>query len=238
MMRSFAFSGMVCVLLWIKGCSTSIVLSLTVGVVFFYWFRDLERESRFQGHHSLLVQISLKWGLLWFLFREVWFFFSVFWRFFHASRAPITRGDWNWPREGLFVISPFQVPLLNTVILLIRGVTATLAHHELMAGKKNLWILARVGLGSYFLLLQGVEYRTASYRISSGVYGRIFFFGTGFHGLHVCLGAIMLLVSSLRIRINLFRSQHHFGLEFRLWYWHFVDVVWLFLFFWVYLWGS
>jgi cytochrome c oxidase subunit 3 len=215
-----------------------IVAIFSLFVVFYAWFRDVGREATYQGHHTWLVQGSLKWGLFWFLFREVWFFFSVFWTFFHLRTAPLTRGLWGWPCEGIFVISPFQVPLLNTVILLIRGLTATLAHHELLAGRQTIWVVIRVVLGVYFLTLQGVEYYSATFSVARGAYGRIFFFGTGFHGLHVCLGALILLVSSWRLWGQLLTTQHHFGLEFSLWYWHFVDVVWLFLFFWVYTWGA
>jgi len=207
-------------------------------LIFYLWIRDIERERTLQGEHSLLVQDSLKWGLMWFLFREVWFFFRIFWRFFHNRIAPITASIRDWPFEGIEVIPPFQVPLLNTVILLIRGVTATLAHHRLLSNKMSKWLPIRIFLGIYFLSLQGIEYISASYRISSGAYGRLFFFGTGFHGLHVCLGAIMLSIRTFRIIGALINSYHHFGVEFRLWYWHFVDVVWLFLFFWVYAWGS
>jgi cytochrome c oxidase subunit 3 len=117
---------------------------------------------------------------------------------------------------GVEVIPPFQVPLLNTLILLMRGITATLAHQELLRGEKSSWIFISMVLGFYFLSLQGVEYYAASFIFSSGAFGRIFFFGTGFHGLHVCLGAIILAVRTMRIRYNMLRRQHHFGLEFRL----------------------
>jgi len=210
----------------------------TILFFFILWFRDISRERRLQGYHSLLVQGSLKWGLIWFLFSEVWFFFRIFWRFFHISIAPISRAFWRWPNFGLEIIPPFQVPLLNTVILLIRGVTATLAHHDTLGGFVSWWLPFRVILGIYFLSLQGIEYYGSYYRIFTGSYGSLFFFGTGFHGLHVCLGAIMLSVRSIRLFSYTVRPQHHFGLEFSLWYWHFVDVVWLFLFFWVYTWGS
>lgn len=213
------------------------ILAITL-TLFLIWFRDITRERAYQGHHTFLVQGGLKWGLVWFLFREVWFFFRIFWTFFHFRLAPISGGWRHWPNRGLEVIPPFQVPLLNTVILLMRGLTATLAHQELLRGVYTPWVLVRVGLGSYFLLLQGIEYSAASYRIASGAYGSIFFFGTGFHGLHVCLGGVILTVRAIRLRKILINSTHHFGVEFRLWYWHFVDVVWLFLFFWVYAWGS
>lgn len=232
---------MTLILVWFKSGTRNLGLitaySLTL-YTFILWFRDINREAAYQGNHTRLVQRGLKWGLAWFLFREVWFFFSVFWRFFHIRTAPLSRAFLLWPYNGILIIPPFQVPLLNTVILLISGVTATLAHHQLLANEQGIWVITRVLLGAYFLSLQAIEYYSASYTLSSRAYGRVFFFGTGFHGLHVCLGAIILLVSSARLSNYSVSSQHHFGLEFSLWYWHFVDVVWLFLFFWVYSWGR
>lgn len=228
-------------LFWFKlGFSKALrrLVLFLVLLMFLVWFRDISREGRLQGFHTIIVQGGLKWGLIWFLFREVWFFFSVFWRFFHISSSPLRRGTWTWPFVGLDVIPPFQVPLLNTIILLIRGVTATLAHQELIQGVKTSWIVFRTFLGAYFLSLQGVEYYAASFMLSSGAFGSIFFFGTGFHGLHVCLGRIMLMVRAIRISKGLIRRRHHFLVEFSLWYWHFVDVVWLFLFRFVYAWGR
>ncbi len=180
---------------------------------------------------------GLKWGLIWFLFREIWFFFSVFWSFFHTRVAPVTRAV-QWPLYFVKIILPFQVPLLNTFILLIRGVTATYAHHEIQSQKKTIWIRITLILGVYFLRIQFIEYKTSCFGINSGSYGRLFFFGTGFHGVHVLLGTLILSVSDLRKKFLHFRPFHHFGLEFRLWYWHFVDVVWLFLYSWVYFWGR
>lgn len=222
------------------GFSLTLTLISLILIIFTFviWFRDITRERAFQGNHTLLVQRGLKWGLVWFLFSEVWFFFRVFWSFFHIRIAPLSGGMWSWPNLGLETIPAFQVPLLNTVILLISGLTATLAHQEILGGKKTLWVLLRSFLGLYFLMLQGVEYYVSSFSITSGSFGRIFFFGTGFHGLHVFLGILILLVRSFRSRRNLINNNHHFGLEFRIWYWHFVDVVWLFLFFWVYTWGR
>jgi len=229
------------VLFWFKFSIPKGILLFTIVltiILFIVWFRDITRESAYQGAHTWLVQGGLKWGLIWFLFREIWFFFRIFWRFFHYRLAPISRGLINWPNIGLEVIPPFQVPLLNTVILLIRGLTATLAHQELLRGFSTSWIFFSVVLGIYFLILQAIEYSASSYSISTGAYGRVFFFGTGFHGIHVCLGGIILIIRALRLNFILINSIHHFGVEFRLWYWHFVDVVWLFLFFWVYAWGR
>lgn len=236
--RFLVFSS---VILWWKNEASRYIIVCCIrfsGLIFYFWFRDLTRERVYQGQHTSLVQRGLKWGLIWFLFREVWFFFRVFWTFFHTGLSPLSRGIISWPNYGLEVIPAFQVPLLNTVILLIRGVTATLAHQEVLIGEKRDYILIRAILGIYFIRLQGIEYYTSSFILSSGVFGRIFFFGTGFHGLHVCLGIIILTIRSIRIKTNLIRRQHHFRLEFSLWYWHFVDVVWLFLFFWVYTWGR
>lgn len=211
---------------------------LFTSFIFFRWFRDINRERAFQGNHTSLVQRGLKWGLIWFLFREVWFFFRIFWTFFHSSLSPLSILITAWPSLGLEPISAFQVPLLNTIILLIRGVTATLAHQEILKREQTIWLFIRGFLGLYFLSLQGMEYYYSSFRISSRVFGRVFFFGTGFHGLHVCLGIIILFSRAVRIKKNRITRQHHFRLEFSLWYWHFVDVVWLFLFIWVYAWGC
>lgn len=235
------FLTIIIVLFWFKwGFSFFITfISLLIGIfIFFIWFRDRTRERTYQGYHRRLVLRGLKWGLIWFLFREIWFFFRIFWSFFHISLSPLSRGFWTWPRSGLEVIPAFQVPLLNTVILLIRGVTATLAHQEILKGSKSYWVIVRGILGFYFLRLQGIEYFYSSFTLSSGMYGRVFFFGTGFHGLHVCLGMIILIVRAIRISNNIINNHHHFRLEFRLWYWHFVDVVWLFLYVWVYTWGT
>ena len=213
------------------------ILLIPITFVFFLWFRDVSREGVLQGSHSRIVVARLKLGLVWFLFREVWFFFGIFWRFFHIRISPITGGNF-WPLFGLEAIPPFQVPLLNTIVLLIRGVTVTLAHFNVLFGEKSVWLLYSLILGIYFLILQGMEYYSSSFCISSGVFGSLFFMGTGFHGVHVCLGSVMLFVSYFRMKIRQLSLRHHFFLEFSLWYWHFVDVVWLFLFSWMYVWGQ
>lgn len=206
--------------------------------VFILWVRDVLRERRFQGHHTFLVQSNLKWGLLWFLFREVWFFFSIFWTFFHMCLYPLRAPSNEFPVLGVQGISFLEVPLLNTIILLIRGVTATLAHHSLLGNHKSEWLLVSSLLGGYFLSLQWLEYSIRSFAIYSRVYGRVFFIGTGFHGFHVVLGTLILLTSHFRQEYRQVTSSHHFGVEFSLWYWHFVDVVWIFLYLLVYYWGR
>lgn len=239
-MRLATFLIVVDLLLFLKGSSKLVYCTLSIPaiIVFSLWTRDVSRERVFQGNHSRLVAARLKWGLIWFLFSEVWFFFGIFWSFFHARMSPVTAGYISWPLTGLYIIPPFQVPLLNTVVLLIRGVTATLSHQEVLAGEKSKWLFYRLMLGLYFLALQGMEYYSSLFSVSSRVFGSLFFLGTGFHGFHVCLGAIILFTSFFRVRMNKLSVRHHFFLEFSLWYWHFVDVVWLFLFFWVYVWRN
>nr|YP_009346456.1 cytochrome c oxidase subunit III [Xiphinema pachtaicum]AOT84267.1 cytochrome c oxidase subunit III [Xiphinema pachtaicum] len=211
------------------GISLNLFFFLFIWLCVFYtWLRDMNRESDLLGTHTRLVISGLKWGLVWFLFSEVWFFFGIFWSFFHSSFSPLSGGMWSWPYIGIDTIPPFQVPLLNTLILLFSGATATLSHQEILSSKPSVWLLISSFLGFYFLMLQVFEYSVASFSFSSGVYGSLFFMGTGFHGFHVCLGMLMLMISSLRMLQNKITANHHFGLEFSLWYWHFVDVVWLF----------
>nr|YP_009172222.1 cytochrome c oxidase subunit III [Cyrtarachne nagasakiensis]ALF36379.1 cytochrome c oxidase subunit III [Cyrtarachne nagasakiensis] len=168
-------------------------------------------------------------------------FLSFFWAFFHSSLNPTLELGVVWPPEGIKAFSPFQVPLLNTVILLASGVSVTWAHQSILnenwkMGKYSLmmtWVL-----GLYFLSLQGIEYYMAEFSISDSVFGSVFFMATGFHGFHVIVGSLFLFIMWLRLNKMHFSSSHHFGFECAAWYWHFVDVVWLFLFSVVYWWGT
>nr|YP_009092240.1 cytochrome c oxidase subunit III [Scutopus ventrolineatus]AHI45703.1 cytochrome c oxidase subunit III [Scutopus ventrolineatus] len=204
------------------------------------WWRDVIRESTFQGYHTTAVVSGLRWGMLLFIASEVCFFAAFFWAFFHSSLVPdIELG--MWPPVGIKIINPFSVPLLNTAVLLSSGVTVTWCHHSLMEGnlKSSLQSLfLTVLLGLYFTGLQASEYYEASFSISDGIYGSTFFVATGFHGLHVLIGTTFLLVCLIRLYANHFSTGHHFGSEAAAWYWHFVDVVWLFLFLSIYWWGS
>nr|YP_009489709.1 cytochrome c oxidase subunit III [Falcidens halanychi]AWH02136.1 cytochrome c oxidase subunit 3 [Falcidens halanychi] len=211
-----------------------IILTLT------QWWRDVIRESTFQGYHTLAVASGLRWGMILFIASEVCFFAAFFWAFFHSSLVPdIELG--SWPPTGVAVINPFSVPLLNTAVLLSSGVTVTWCHHSLMEGnmKGTLQsLLFTVLLGMYFTGLQASEYYEASFSIADGVYGTTFFVATGFHGLHVLIGTTFLLICLIRILMNQMSKGHHFGFEAAAWYWHFVDVVWLFLFLSIYWWGA
>nr|AYR05104.1 cytochrome c oxidase subunit 3 [Scymninae sp. 2 ACP-2013] len=218
------------------------LLGLTITTIIMYqWWRDIIRESTYQGHHTLMVTIGLRWGMILFITSEVFFFISFFWSFFHMSLSPTIELGLIWPPKGISPFNPSQIPLLNTLILLSSGLSVTWTHHSLM---ENNWnqafqsLLITVILGVYFTILQSIEYLEAPFTMADSVYGSCFYIATGFHGLHVIIGSIFLLICLLRIWLNHFSYSHHLGFEMAAWYWHFVDVVWLFLYISIYWWGS
>nr|YP_010490502.1 cytochrome c oxidase subunit III [Smilium sinense]UWM12988.1 cytochrome c oxidase subunit III [Smilium sinense] len=207
----------------------------------YQWWRDISREGTLQGLHSSLVSTNLRWGMILFIVSEVFFFLSFFWAFFHASLAPSVEIGTLWPPMGIQPFNPFQVPLLNTAILLASGVTITWSHHAIMNknhSQATQSLFFTIILGIYFTLIQGYEYMEAPFSISEAVYGSTFFVATGFHGLHVIIGSTFLLICLYRLMNNHFSQSHHFGFEAAAWYWHFVDVVWLFLYVSIYWWGG
>nr|YP_009829004.1 cytochrome c oxidase subunit III [Scincella modesta]QJC59320.1 cytochrome c oxidase subunit III [Scincella modesta]QMS48868.1 cytochrome c oxidase subunit III [Scincella modesta] len=213
------------------------VLLLTM----YQWWRDITREGTYQGHHTTLVQKGLRYGMILFITSEVLFFVGFFWAFYHSSLAPTPELGGYWPPSGVNPLNPFEVPLLNTAVLLASGVTVTWAHHSIMEGTRKETVqalLLTVILGLYFTALQAMEYYEAPFAISDSVYGATFFVATGFHGLHVIIGSSFLMVCLLRQTLYHFTTTHHFGFEAAAWYWHFVDVVWLFLYVSIYWWGS
>nr|AML26430.1 cytochrome c oxidase subunit III [Staphylinidae sp. BMNH 1274642] len=218
------------------------LLGLTITMLVMYqWWRDVTREGTFQGLHTYRVTMGLRWGMILFITSEVFFFISFFWGFFHSSLAPSIELGMTWPPKGIETFNPMQIPLLNTLILLTSGLTVTWAHHSLMENDYTQTLqglLLTVILGVYFSILQAYEYIEAPFTISDSVYGSTFFMSTGFHGLHVIIGTTFLLVCLLRHMKNHFSCIHHFGFEAAAWYWHFVDVVWLFLYISIYWWGS
>lgn len=207
----------------------------------YQWWRDISREGTYQGLHTNQVTFGLRWGIILFIVSEVFFFIRFFWAFFHSSLSPSIELGRIWPPLGILIFNPFQVPLLNTAILLSSGVTVTWAHHRLIEGNQSQTtqrLFFTILLGIYFSILQGYEYIEASFRIAEGVYGSTFFISTGFHGLHVLIGTTFLLICLIRHLNNHFSKTHHFGFEAAAWYWHFVDVVWLFLYISIYWWGR
>jgi cytochrome c oxidase subunit 3 len=218
-----------------------VVSLVLVSLVAFQWWRDVRREATLQGLHTSEVELNIRWGIALFIVSEVLFFFSFFWAYFHIMLSPRLDVGLVWPPIGVLEFNPLLVPLLNTTILLSSGLTVTWAHHAIIISNYKEAVLGlglTVGLGVYFTLIQGYEYITSYFRLSDSVYGSCFFVATGFHGLHVLIGSTFLLTCLVRLYLGQFSSAHHFGLEAAAWYWHFVDVVWIFLFLRVYWWGS
>lgn len=205
----------------------------------YLWWRDIIREATFQGCHTFIVKNGLKLGIILFIIREIIFFFRFFWAFFHRSLSPEIEIGIMWPPIGLSLFNPFAIPLLNTSILLSSGVTVTWAHHSILNknySKAAQGLLLTVILGVYFTILQGFEYFTSSFSINDRIVGTTFFLSTGFHGIHVIIGTIFLLINLVRIIKGHFSVTHHVRFECAAWYWHFVDVVWIFLYTFIYWW--
>lgn len=214
---------------------------LALTIIRYQWWKDVSHEATAQGLHTSLVELGLRWGIVLFIVSEIFFFISFFWAFFHRRLSPNVEIARRWPPQGIQTFNAFEVPLLNTLILLSSGVSVTWAHHSLIAGnfketKSSLMLTVCIGL--YFTFLQGLEYAEASFSIADSVYGSTFFIATGFHGLHVIVGTLFLFTCYTRLLKAHFSSSHHFGFEAAAWYWHFVDVVWLFLFIEIYWWGA
>jgi cytochrome c oxidase subunit III len=220
------------------------------------WWADVIKEAEHEGYHTRVVQISHRYGMILFIASEVMFFVAWFWAYFDVALFPkdvhqFARTDLlggQWPPapspdgvkfRGTF--DPWTLPLLNTLILLTSGTTVTWAHHALLHGdrkgmKQGLWLT--VILGGLFTCVQVFEYAHAAFTYSGHIYGATFFMATGFHGAHVLIGTIFLIVCLIRVYRGHFTPTHHLGFEFAAWYWHFVDVVWLFLFACIYVWGA
>lgn len=205
------------------------------------WFKDIIAEGTYLGNHTLAVQKGLNSGVILFIVSEALFFAAIFWAFFHSALTPTVELGSQWPPLGIEPVNPFELPLLNTIILLSSGATITYAHHSLIKGERKGALygsIFTVLLALIFTFFQGIEYSVSSFTISDGVFGTCFFFGTGFHGLHVIVGTIFLSVALWRIFSYHLTDHHHLGYEAGILYWHFVDVVWLFLYVSMYYWGS
>nr|ALD62496.1 cytochrome c oxidase subunit III [Leptoxis ampla] len=224
-----------------KNSTLSLFLGLLlICMTMFKWWTNVMQEAVFQGHHTSQVSKGLRLGMILFIVSEVCFFFAFFWAYFHSSLAPSPELGSHWPPAGVSALNPFEVPLLNTSVLLASGVTVTWAHHNITNGCRFSalqGLSATVILGIYFTCLQVGEYYETSFSITDAVYGSTFFISTGFHGLHVLIGSIFLMVCLMRLLLQHFSTGHHFGFEAAAWYWHFVDVIWLFLYLFIYWWG-
>ncbi len=205
------------------------------------WWRDVIRESLTPGLHSPVVRLGLRYGMVLFISSEVMFFVAFFWAYFHFALFPQHAGSEVWPPQGIVTFDAFDIPFLNTLILLTSGVTVTWAHHALRENNHAhvvYGLALTVALGLCFTALQALEYSEAPFKFTDGVYPSIFFMATGFHGFHVIVGTIFLIVCLVRAIKRQFTPERHFGFEAAAWYWHFVDVVWIFLFTAIYWWGE
>nr|YP_010251419.1 cytochrome c oxidase subunit III [Carios vespertilionis]QTW91416.1 cytochrome c oxidase subunit III [Carios vespertilionis]QTW91429.1 cytochrome c oxidase subunit III [Carios vespertilionis] len=212
---------------------------LIIILTMLQWWRDMCREASFQGFHTKIVLKNMKWGMILFIISEIFFFISFFWTFFHSSLSPNIEIGSMWPPMGIIPFNPFSIPLLNTTILISSGISVTWTHHSIMKNNYNesfTSLLMTISLGIMFTLMQLFEYIQATFSISDSIYGSTFFMATGFHGLHVLIGSSFLTVILIRMHLNQISSHHHFGFEAAAWYWHFVDVVWLFLYTFIYWW--
>ncbi len=246
----------------LKGPSMFIAGFAGIVAVSYFWWRDVVREAH-KGDHTPVVSLHLRYGMIMFIASEVMFFVAWFWAYFDASLFPgttwtlensnqivgmvdrkdLTGGQWPpKPAEGFkSTFDPWGLPLVNTLILLLSGTTVTWAHHALLKNDRQglIWgLVCTVILGALFTACQVYEYGHAAFSFSGHIYGSTFFMATGFHGAHVLIGTIFLFVCLMRALKGHFTPQQHFGFEAAAWYWHFVDVVWLFLFACIYVWGA
>jgi len=249
---------------WMKGLfglpkGTSIVFFCGLaGVLYtmFGWWRDVVKEAN-QGDHTPVVSIGLRYGMILFIASEVMFFVAWFWIFFemalfHGNRVlgPIPEVQQAWatfPPKGVEAVPAFELPLVNTLTLLLSGTTVTWAHHALQVGDRKsakIGLVLTIILGALFTSIQAFEYHHilehkyffgGEGQENSGLYGSSFFMATGFHGFHVLIGTIFLTICLIRLYNGGFTPKQHFGFEAAAWYWHFVDVVWLFLFAFIYV---
>jgi len=242
-------------ILWLHNISGPAVMLLGLaGVLYtmFMWWRDVIKEAH-AGDHTPVVGLHLRYGMLLFIASEVMFFVAWFWAFFDASlftneaiqEARVAATGGAWPPKDIAVFDPWHLPLINTLILLTSGTTVTWAHHALLNNDRQSlkWgLIATIALGVLFTGVQVYEYGHAAFAFSrdagGNIYGSTFFMATGFHGFHVLVGTLFLIVCLLRALAGHFTPKQHFGFEAAAWYWHFVDVVWLFLFACIYIWGS
>ncbi len=205
------------------------------------WWRDVVNEGEHGGHHTPVVRVGLRYGMALFIASEVMFFSAFFWAYFNAALFPTEPTGGTWPPQGVQTFNPWDLPFLNTLILLTSGVTVTWAHHALLEGNRRdviRGLALTVLLGLIFTSVQAYEYSHAAFGFADGIYSSTFYMATGFHGFHVIVGTIFLIVCLVRAMKGHFTPDHHVGFEAAAWYWHFVDVVWLFLFACIYWWGS
>lgn len=218
------------------------IINLTLIIIIaILWWRDIIRERTFQGNHNFHIINLIKLRIILFIISEIFLFISFFWNFLHNSLSPSIEIGLNWPPKNINFFNPLLIPLLNTVILLTSRFTITLTHFYILNNFKNKsikFINLTIILSIYFLLLQALEYKQANFTFSDSVFGSSFYIATGFHGLHVIIGTIFLIINLIRIIYIHFSHIHHIRFELAAWYWHFIDIIWLFLYITFYWWNN
>ena len=222
------------------------IFSVLFGVFSFLttltcWFLDILSEAACEGYHTVAVQQNILIGMLLFIASEIMFFFGFFWAFFHFSISPSIWVGGVWPPLGIYALDPLGLPLLNTIILLSSGITVTWAHAAILFShvwKPTFALGVTIFYGLLFTLFQLYEYNNTIFSINDSVFGSVFYMTTGFHGLHVLVGTIFLIICFAKLTEGYYTKQNHVTFLCAIWYWHFVDVVWVFLFLFVYVWGS
>lgn len=210
-------------------------------IIIFFWWNDIINESTFLGFHNKYIIIITIYSIIIFIISEIFFFIRFFWSFFHFIFSPDIIIGSIWPYNGINPINYINLPILNSLLLISSGCSVTWSHYMILNNKINeskIRLLITVFLGIIFILLQLFEYIVSSFCFSDGVFGSIFFLATGFHGIHVIIGTLFLFFIYLRIKNNHFCYKHIIGFEFSIWYWHFVDVVWLYLYIIIYWLGR
>nr|AGI04239.1 cytochrome c oxidase subunit 3 [Pediculus schaeffi] len=229
---------------WLNGFNSFLIFIsslLLSSFIVTLWWRDVIRESTFQGKHTIEVMNGLRLGMIMFIISEVMFFFSFFYGLFFLSLSPDSSIGLLYPPCGIENVGFLGIPLLNSILLLSSGVTITWSHYELLSGNLSLSfksLIITIMLGLVFLVFQYMEYKSSTFSIADSSFGSLFFMMTGFHGIHVCVGVLFIIISTLRLNFYHLNSNHHLGFEMSSWYWHFVDVVWLFLYLTLYWWLS
>ena len=231
-------AGVVGINVGLKGVFLGVAAVLAV---MFFWWKDVVYEAVTEKVHTPISHVGFRYGMSLFIASEVMFFVAFFWAYFNAAFFPTEQIGFMWPPANIHTIDAFDVPFLMTLILLLSGCTVTWAHHAILEGHTKEAIKAlgiSVFLGFFFMCFQVYEYTHAHFKFTDGVYASTFYMATGFHGFHVFVGTIFLFVCWIRTIKGHFTPQSHFGFEAAAWYWHFVDVVWLFLFVAIYWWGT
>nr|YP_010021202.1 cytochrome c oxidase subunit III [Schizoneuraphis gallarum]QOK36246.1 cytochrome c oxidase subunit III [Schizoneuraphis gallarum] len=216
----------------------NIMLMILISMM---WWRDIIRESTFQGNHNFYIMNLMKFSMILFIISEMFLFISFFWNFLHNSLAPSIELGLNWPPKNINFFNPLLIPLLNTIILLTSSFTITLTHLYLINNNKKktmTFMNLTIMLSMYFLLLQMLEYKQATFTFSDSIFGSSFYMATGFHGIHVIIGMTFLLINLIRMMKLQFSFIHHISFELSAWYWHFIDIIWLFLYMTFYWWNN